>query len=95
LNSPEGIEALCSDVGVDHTDVRILMLAWYAVFCGHFTGPIIHSDLYPMFIINALVYILYRKMKAERQGYFSKVSLRVASPVAIITCILISWLPTI
>ncbi|XP_057969198.1 uncharacterized protein LOC131158380 [Malania oleifera] len=25
---PEGIEALCSDVGVDHTDVRILMLAW-------------------------------------------------------------------
>ena len=47
LNSPEGIEALCSDVGVDHTDVRILMLAWYVVFCGHFTGPIIHSDLYP------------------------------------------------
>ncbi|CAL5327670.1 unnamed protein product [Camellia sinensis] len=27
-NSPEGIEALCSDLGVDHTDVRILMLAW-------------------------------------------------------------------
>uniref|UniRef100_A0A5B7CDX3 Defective in cullin neddylation protein n=1 Tax=Davidia involucrata TaxID=16924 RepID=A0A5B7CDX3_DAVIN len=25
---PEGIEALCLDVGVDHTDVRILMLAW-------------------------------------------------------------------
>ncbi|KAA8522904.1 hypothetical protein F0562_009327 [Nyssa sinensis] len=25
---PEGIEALCSDMGVDHTDVRILMLAW-------------------------------------------------------------------
>ncbi|XP_059635439.1 uncharacterized protein LOC132277617 [Cornus florida] len=25
---PEGIEALCSDLGVDHTDVRILMLAW-------------------------------------------------------------------
>ncbi|XP_057967316.1 uncharacterized protein LOC131157292 [Malania oleifera] len=25
---PEGIEALCSDVEVDHTDVRILMLAW-------------------------------------------------------------------
>lgn len=40
LIDPEGIEALCSDVGVDHTDVRILMLAW--------------------------------KMKAEKQGYFSK-----------------------
>ena len=26
--SPEGIEALCSDMEVDHTDVRILMLAW-------------------------------------------------------------------
>ncbi|TYI25511.1 hypothetical protein ES332_A05G055200v1 [Gossypium tomentosum] len=25
---PEGIEALCSDLGVDYTDVRILMLAW-------------------------------------------------------------------
>lgn len=25
---PEGIESLCSDLGVDHTDVRILMLAW-------------------------------------------------------------------
>ncbi|KAK9268854.1 hypothetical protein L1049_000619 [Liquidambar formosana] len=25
---PEGIEALCSDLGVVHTDVRILMLAW-------------------------------------------------------------------
>ncbi|KAF5931588.1 hypothetical protein HYC85_027759 [Camellia sinensis] len=28
LNRPEGIEALCSDLEVDHTDVRILMLAW-------------------------------------------------------------------
>ncbi|KAF8369769.1 hypothetical protein HHK36_032209 [Tetracentron sinense] len=26
--SPEGVKALCSDVKVDHTDVRILMLAW-------------------------------------------------------------------
>ncbi|CAL5375552.1 unnamed protein product [Camellia sinensis] len=25
---PEGIETLCSDLQVDHTDVRILMLAW-------------------------------------------------------------------
>ncbi|KAM7254164.1 hypothetical protein ACFE04_031846 [Oxalis oulophora] len=25
---PEGIEALCSDLEIDHTDVRILMLAW-------------------------------------------------------------------
>ncbi|GAV72380.1 Cullin_binding domain-containing protein [Cephalotus follicularis] len=25
---PEGIETLCSDMEVDHTDVRILMLAW-------------------------------------------------------------------
>ncbi|KAJ7955598.1 Defective in cullin neddylation protein [Quillaja saponaria] len=40
LIDPEGIEALCSDVKVDHTDVRILMLAW--------------------------------KMKAKKQGYFSK-----------------------
>ncbi|CAN1841610.1 DCN1-like protein 4, partial [Linum perenne] len=28
LSSPEGIESLCSDLEVDHTDVRILMLAW-------------------------------------------------------------------
>ncbi|CAL5373491.1 unnamed protein product [Camellia sinensis] len=28
IEYPEGIEALCSDLGVDHTDVRILMLAW-------------------------------------------------------------------
>ncbi|XP_068653203.1 uncharacterized protein [Aristolochia californica] len=28
LIDPEGIEILCSDLGVDHTDVRILMLAW-------------------------------------------------------------------
>lgn len=28
LNSPEGIESLCSDIEVSHTDVRILMLAW-------------------------------------------------------------------
>ncbi|CAA7407279.1 unnamed protein product [Spirodela intermedia] len=25
---PEGIESLCSDVGVEHTDIRMLMLAW-------------------------------------------------------------------
>ncbi|XP_021717101.1 DCN1-like protein 4 [Chenopodium quinoa] len=25
---PEGIETLCSDMEVDHTDVRVLMLAW-------------------------------------------------------------------
>ncbi|XP_058226664.1 uncharacterized protein LOC131335354 [Rhododendron vialii] len=25
---PEGIESLCSDLEVDHTDIRILMLAW-------------------------------------------------------------------
>ncbi|KAL3528947.1 hypothetical protein ACH5RR_008269 [Cinchona calisaya] len=28
LMDPEGIESLCSDLEVDHTDVRILMLAW-------------------------------------------------------------------
>ncbi|KAL6221371.1 hypothetical protein ACLB2K_009122 [Fragaria x ananassa] len=37
---PEGIVSFCSHLGVDHTDVRILMLAW--------------------------------KMKAEKQGYFSR-----------------------
>ncbi|XP_061375785.1 uncharacterized protein LOC133317900 [Gastrolobium bilobum] len=40
LIDPEGIEALCKDVRVDHTDVRMLILAW--------------------------------KMKAEKQGYFTK-----------------------
>ncbi|XP_057421479.1 uncharacterized protein LOC130715397 isoform X2 [Lotus japonicus] len=40
LIDPDGIEALCKDVKVDHTDVRMLILAW--------------------------------KMKAEKQGYFSK-----------------------
>lgn len=28
LIDPEGIETLCSDMEVDHTDVRVLMLAW-------------------------------------------------------------------
>ncbi|KAK6127862.1 hypothetical protein DH2020_038402 [Rehmannia glutinosa] len=28
VSSPEGIESLCSDLEVDHTDVRVLMLAW-------------------------------------------------------------------
>ncbi|KAG6470589.1 hypothetical protein ZIOFF_071663 [Zingiber officinale] len=28
VNSPEGIESFCSDLEVDCTDVRILMLAW-------------------------------------------------------------------
>ncbi|KAE9616311.1 hypothetical protein Lal_00017235 [Lupinus albus] len=28
LIDPEGIETLCADIEVDHTDVRILMLAW-------------------------------------------------------------------
>ncbi|KAM2079354.1 hypothetical protein ACFX1R_026872 [Malus domestica] len=28
LIDPEGIERLCSDLEVDHTDVRVLMLAW-------------------------------------------------------------------
>ncbi|XP_058759432.1 uncharacterized protein LOC131633026 isoform X1 [Vicia villosa] len=40
LIDPDGIEALCKDVNVDHTDVRMLILAW--------------------------------KLKAEKQGYFSK-----------------------
>uniref|UniRef100_A0A0R0H0L6 Defective in cullin neddylation protein n=1 Tax=Glycine max TaxID=3847 RepID=A0A0R0H0L6_SOYBN len=40
LIDPDGIEALCKDVHVDHTDVRMLILAW--------------------------------KLKAEKQGYFSK-----------------------
>lgn len=28
INRPEGIESLCLEMGVPHTDVRILMLAW-------------------------------------------------------------------
>ncbi|XP_027916674.1 DCN1-like protein 5 isoform X2 [Vigna unguiculata] len=40
LIDPDGIVAFCKDVHVDHTDVRMLILAW--------------------------------KMKAEKQGYFSK-----------------------
>ncbi|PWA56557.1 Defective-in-cullin neddylation protein [Artemisia annua] len=28
LIDPEGVEKLCSDLKVEHTDVRILMLAW-------------------------------------------------------------------
>ncbi|CAL5198748.1 unnamed protein product [Lathyrus oleraceus] len=40
LIDPDGIEALCKDVNVDHTDVRMLILAW--------------------------------KLKAEKQGYFTK-----------------------
>lgn len=36
LFSPEGIEALCSDLGVEHTDVRMLMLAWCVICCWNF-----------------------------------------------------------
>jgi hypothetical protein len=60
LNSPEGVEKLCSDVGVDHTDVRILMLAWYVVICVHVIKSILHSDLYLTFIINFFV-LTYQK----------------------------------
>lgn len=28
LVEPEGIQSLCSDLGIDHTDIRILILAW-------------------------------------------------------------------
>ncbi|KAI3987187.1 hypothetical protein MKX01_031671 [Papaver californicum] len=36
---PDGIELLCSDLGIEHTDVRILMLAWKmsAAKMGYFT----------------------------------------------------------
>ncbi|MCL7037561.1 hypothetical protein MKW94_009746 [Papaver nudicaule] len=36
---PEGVESLCSDLGMEHTDVRILMLAWKmsAAKMGYFT----------------------------------------------------------
>ncbi|MCL7035325.1 hypothetical protein MKW94_023650 [Papaver nudicaule] len=36
---PEGIEKLCSDLGIEHTDVRILILAWKmsAAKMGYFT----------------------------------------------------------
>jgi len=73
LVSPDGIEALCKDVNVDHTDVRMLILAWYI------------SDwiLYFLFyfyclsstrFFNFLIYVfLTRKMNAEKQGYFTKV----------------------
>jgi hypothetical protein len=29
---PDGIEALCQDLGVSPTDIRVLLLAWYADF---------------------------------------------------------------
>lgn len=78
----------------------ILMLGSWCLlgmlfFFGHFTGPFVHSDLYPNVYYKCACVHFNRKMKAEKQGYFSKVSLRVASHVAILTCILISWLSTI
>ncbi|KAK3007429.1 hypothetical protein RJ639_013555 [Escallonia herrerae] len=44
---PEGIEALCFAVGVDHTDVRMLMLAWKmnAEKQGYFTQDEWHIGL--------------------------------------------------
>ncbi|KAF5739040.1 hypothetical protein HS088_TW12G00238 [Tripterygium wilfordii] len=47
LIDPEGIEALCSDMEIDHTDVRILMLAWKmkAEKQGYFTLEEWHQGL--------------------------------------------------
>lgn len=31
LRRPDGIEALCEDLGVSPTDIKVLLLAWYAL----------------------------------------------------------------
>jgi hypothetical protein len=31
LCRPDGIEALCDDLGVSPTDIRVLLLAWYVL----------------------------------------------------------------
>ncbi|KAL3639824.1 hypothetical protein CASFOL_014792 [Castilleja foliolosa] len=43
---PDGIEALCSDLNVDHTDVRVLMLAWkmQAEKQGYFTQNFLKDE---------------------------------------------------
>jgi len=70
LNSPEGVETLCSGMGVQHTDVRILMLAWYVVFRVHVILSILHSDLYLTFIINLSCFHLTGKWKLKSRVIF-------------------------
>ncbi|CAA2952781.1 DCN1 4 [Olea europaea subsp. europaea] len=52
---PEGIESLCSDLEVDHTDFRILMLAWkmQAKRQGYFTFSIL-LNVYSLLIHDTI-----------------------------------------
>ncbi|CAK9182527.1 unnamed protein product, partial [Ilex paraguariensis] len=60
MSSPEGIEAFCSDLEVDHTNVQILMLAWkmQAEKQGYFTIKLVlkqFDDLLVKILIAAAV----------------------------------------
>jgi hypothetical protein len=63
--SPDGIEALCKDVKVDHTDVRILILAWYISHCTFFLFFIL---FYHLFLIHNLMFIIYFFIYQENES---------------------------
>lgn len=64
-NSPEGVEKLCSDLNVEHTDVRVLMLAWYVIGCFPLNWIFKAAHIWSVNFI--------RKMNAKKQGYFTQV----------------------
>jgi hypothetical protein len=71
-NSPEGIETLCSHLEIPHTDVRILMLAWYVVSSLNFCGNLIFCPFYRI-PNKCYLWSCIRKMGCEKQGYFTLV----------------------
>lgn len=76
-HSPEGIMALCSDLGVAHTDLKILMFAWWVLLPIWFSifSPVMHMVVFANIRLN----FLSRKLKAEKQGYFTKVSQQITN----------------
>ncbi|KAK1358159.1 Defective in cullin neddylation protein [Heracleum sosnowskyi] len=72
---PEGIEGLCSDLEVDHTDVRVLMLAWkmQAERQGYFTLEewrkglkVLHADT----LVKLKKALLELEREVKRQSSF-------------------------
>ncbi|KAG6739892.1 hypothetical protein POTOM_057510 [Populus tomentosa] len=69
---PEGIEALCSDMNVEHTDVRILMFAWYETESSKaglfYTGKHKHGLYYLVLVCvwNSLFFVISHILNPEK-----------------------------
>ncbi|CAN0901082.1 DCN1-like protein 4 [Linum grandiflorum] len=67
---PEGVETLCADMKVGYADVRILMLAWYVV--SSYRCLFLYNLLSLGLNLHSMLPFFQRKMKAQRQGYFTR-----------------------